>query len=443
MLAVLCCTEITSWGILYYAFPVLLPLISADTGWSGTVVSGAFSAGQVLAACSGFVVGRLVDRRGPRPVMATGSVLGVLGLLLVAWSRSLPLFFVGWLVVGLACAGTLYLPAFAAITRFFGSQRIRALTALTVVGGLASTVFAPLTGVLAGHLPWRDTVLVLAVVLAVLTIPLHVWGLPGVGRPVTHVSGSASASVTDASGSTSASVTGASGSATASVTGASGRAPASVTESSAGDTVVPAGGSALRPVLTSRAFLALAICLSAGGFAVVATVVQLVPALGELGIGAATASVLLGLVGVGQVLGRLAFAPFARRVGTVGQTLGVLAVGAVVPLLILLPGGIAVGVLLCLLLGLVRGSFTMVGATAVAERWGIRNYGAINGVLTTPVDLARAVAPWGGAALASGLGSSRLLFVAVAVVAGLAAAAALATRPRSAGVDAGVPALDT
>jgi hypothetical protein len=165
-------------------------------------------------------------------------------------------------------------------------------------------------------------------------------------------------------------------------------------------------------VLTSGAFLVLAICLSAGGFAGVATVVQLVPALGELGVGAATASVLLGLVGVGQVLGRLAFGPFARRVGTVGQTLGVLAVGAVVPLLILLPGGLAVGVVLCLLLGLVRGSFTMVSATAVAERWGIRNYGAINGVLTTPVDLARAghrgaARPWRPDWAATGCCSSR------------------------------------
>jgi MFS family permease len=400
MLAVLCCTEITSWGVLYYAFPVLLPLISADTGWSGTVVSGAFSAGQVLSACVGFLVGRLVDRRGPRPLMATGSVLGVLGLVLVAWGDSLPLFYAGWLVVGLACAGTLYLPAFAAITRFFGSQRIRALTALTVVGGLASTVFAPLTGVLAGHLPWREALLVLAAVLAVVTIPLHVWGLPRADRPV------------PAAGPT------------PSVTGASADSASAVT-----------AGPGIRAVLTSRAFLVLAICLSAGGFAVVATVVQLVPALGELGVGAATASVLLGLVGVGQVLGRLAFGPFARRVGTVGQTLGVLAVGAVVPLLILLPGGLAVGVVLCLLLGLVRGSFTMVSATAVAERWGIRNYGAINGVLTTPVDLARAVAPWGGAAVASGLGSYRLLFVAVAVLAGLAAAGALATRPKG-----GVPA---
>jgi hypothetical protein len=298
------------------------------------------------------------------------------------------------------------------------------------------------------------------VVLAAVTIPLHVWGLPSVGRSLAGSSksdsvgavgrgsvGDSAVSVTGASDGAGSSVTGGAGGAGSSVTGTGDGTGSSVTGVSdgAGSSVTGVGGgaasgSALRPVLTSRAFLALAVCMSAGGFAVVATVVQLVPALGELGVGAATASVLLGLVGVGQVLGRLAFGPFARRVGTVGQTLGVLAVGAVVPLLILLPGGIAVGVLLCLLLGLVRGSFTMVGATAVAERWGIRNYGAINGVLTTPVDLARAVAPWGGAAVASGLGSYRLLFVAIAVVAGLAAAAALATRPRSAG--AGAPVVD-
>ena len=33
-LAALCATEIVSWGVLYYAFPVLVGTISADTGWS-------------------------------------------------------------------------------------------------------------------------------------------------------------------------------------------------------------------------------------------------------------------------------------------------------------------------------------------------------------------------------------------------------------------------
>ena len=417
MLTVLCCTEIASWGVLYYAFPVLLPAITADTGWSNAVVSGAFSAGQILSACTGFFVGRLVDRRGPRAVMTAGSVLGVAGLLLAASARSVPMLFAGWLVVGLACAGTLYLPAFAAVTRFFGEGRVRALTALTVVGGFASTVFAPVTGVLSAHLGWREALVVLAVAVGAVTIPLHAWGLPslargpasgepgsivraGPGRPV----GSNARETTDAP-------------------------PASVRGRVAGATAGAVPAAPVRSVITSLPFLALALALTIGGFVGVALVVQLLPALGEWGVGAATASVLLGLVGVGQVLGRLVFGPFASHTSPVGQTAWVLAGTAAVPLIILLPGGTVLGVVLCLLLGLMRGSLTMIGATAVAERWGIAHFGAINGALSTPVDLARAVAPWGGAALAAGLGSFRMLFLAAAVLAAVAAVVALASRP--------------
>ena len=52
-----------------------------------------------------------------------------------------------------------------------GMRRVRALTTLTLVAGLASTVFAPLTAALAGALGWRGTYLVLAGILAVVTIP--------------------------------------------------------------------------------------------------------------------------------------------------------------------------------------------------------------------------------------------------------------------------------
>ena len=48
---------------------------------------------------------------------------------------------------------------------------------LTLAGGLASTIFAPITAGLAGQLGWRDTYLVLAAVLAVVTVPGHLLGL--------------------------------------------------------------------------------------------------------------------------------------------------------------------------------------------------------------------------------------------------------------------------
>lgn len=38
-LPALCATQITSWGVVYYAFPVVLnPQITAATGWSATLL---------------------------------------------------------------------------------------------------------------------------------------------------------------------------------------------------------------------------------------------------------------------------------------------------------------------------------------------------------------------------------------------------------------------
>lgn len=139
VLAALCVTEIVSWGLLYYAFPVLAPRISADTGWSPVAVTSAFSAALVVSALSGVLVGRVIDRHEPRRVMA----------------------------------GVLYPSAFAAITGWFTERRLGALTTLTLVAGLASTVFAPLTAAAGAHFGWRATYLWAAAVLAVLTLPAH------------------------------------------------------------------------------------------------------------------------------------------------------------------------------------------------------------------------------------------------------------------------------
>src|SRR5262245_47516186 len=116
----LCVTEITGWGVLYYALPVAAGDITATEGWTHGQVFTAFSAGLLVSAVAGAGVGRLLDRFGPRPVMTTGSLVGVLGLLLVASAPNLALFFAAWLVTGMAQSAALYPPAFAAITRWYG-----------------------------------------------------------------------------------------------------------------------------------------------------------------------------------------------------------------------------------------------------------------------------------------------------------------------------------
>lgn len=183
-LVALCVTQITSWGVLYYAFPVALASILTDTGWSASATTAAFSAGLLVSALAGVPVGRWLDRYGPRRVMTAGSVLAVPATVGIALAPTFAWFVVAWVVAGVAMAAVFYQAAFAALTRWYAERRVQALTVLTLVAGLSSTVFAPATSLLLAHLDWRQTYLVLALVLAAVTVPLHALALDAPWHPV-------------------------------------------------------------------------------------------------------------------------------------------------------------------------------------------------------------------------------------------------------------------
>ncbi|MCF7549577.1 MFS transporter [Pseudonocardia sp. WMMC193] len=381
VLLVLCATEIVSWGVLYYAFPVLAPSISADTGWPVSTVTAAFSTGLVVSALVGIWSGRLLDRIGPRPVMTVGSALAAPAVVGIGWAPTLPLFFAAWTLAGVAMAGTLYPPAFAALTRWWGPRRVRALTVVTLLGGLASTIFAPLTAALLGHLGWRDTYLVLAIVLAVTTLPGHALGLRG-RWPEHHETGE------------------------------------------------PAPRHAPREIVRSRAFALLVAAITLGTFSAFAVVVNQVPLFLERGLSTTTAAWVLGLGGVGQVCGRLGYGRLDRTLGVRARGVGILAVSALATaLLALVPGPTGLLTAVAMLAGAARGIFTLLQATAISDRWGAAHYGRLNGLLSAPSMIATAVAPWAGAALAATLGGYTAVFWLLAAVAATAAAFAVGSIP--------------
>jgi predicted MFS family arabinose efflux permease len=383
VVAVLSTTEIVSWGVLYYAFPVLLTSISRDTGWSPTLATLAFSVSQIVAAVVGIAVGRVIDRSGPRIVMTFGSVLAVPSLLLIAGAPSYVLFLCGWTLAGIAMAGILYPPAFVALTRWAGDRRVSALTAVTLVGGLASTVFAPLTAFINGALGWRSTYLVLAAVLALVTIPLHWIGLrhPWPARPGHH-------------------------------------------------DLTAEQGRDLTSTKRSRHFALLAIALSAASLTGFAVVVNLVPLLEERGLTSELAAVALGLGGVGQFVGRFAYPTITARVGTSAKTaVVILGVAAAVLLLAIVPGPAALLVALAVLVGMTRGLVTLIQATAVSERWGTAGFGNLNGMLSAPMLTCAAVAPFVGSWLAAVTGSYSEAFLILGVIAVLGGLASLGANP--------------
>lgn len=104
ILLTLCLTVTTSYGVLYYAFPVMATHIAATTGWSTVAMTGGFSGAQLVSALVGIPVGRHLDRHGPRVAMTAGSALAALATVAIALAPTLPMFIVAWLLAGVAAA---------------------------------------------------------------------------------------------------------------------------------------------------------------------------------------------------------------------------------------------------------------------------------------------------------------------------------------------------
>ena len=370
VLPTLCLTVTVSYGTLYYAFAVLAPAITRDTGWSLTAITAAFSLGSVMTGVAGVVAGRTIQARGPRAVMVTGGAVGAGGLLVVAAAPTFAWFVVGMLVCGTGAAGLFYAPAFAAITHWHGPRRVEALTVLTLVAGFASTVFAPLTTALEGSLGWRGVYVAFAFLLLLVAVPLHALALqhpwPAESRHAHRH--------TD------------------------------------------------RAVLTSSTFVLVAVAGTLTTLAMYASLIALIPLLIERGMTPALAAWALGLGGAGQVAGRVLYPRLTRVMGLRARvSLVAGSVAVTLAALALVPGPAWLLIVVSVVAGAARGLFTLVGATLVTDLWGPERSAALNGVLSAPLAGATAVGPFLGAWVADVTDSYAVAFAVLAALAGAGA----------------------
>ncbi|HZB40396.1 MAG TPA: MFS transporter [Ilumatobacter sp.] len=184
--------QLVSWGVLFYGFAVTAPEITDDTGWSDGVVAGAFALGLLISGVGAPPIARALARFDPRLVLTTGSIVGTVGMLAFAAAPNPVVLYLAWMVIGVAMAATLYEPAMAVLVALDPARRHRTLAVVTVAGGLASTVFAPLGGWLVEAIGWRQALAVLGVCGGFVTAVLHAIVLPparahSTTTQVTHV----------------------------------------------------------------------------------------------------------------------------------------------------------------------------------------------------------------------------------------------------------------
>jgi MFS family permease len=342
--------QIVSWGTLFYTIAVLGAPMRADLGVSDAILFGGFSAGLLLSGAASPSIGRWIDAGHARFALAGGSCVGALACALLATVQGPVSLCLAWLVAGAAMALTLYDPAFATLHTMSGARYRRAVTALTLFGGFASTVFWPLSLALSEAAGWRAAFWVFAALHLALCLPLHLAAIP---RAV-------------------------------------GVAPASA----APDPAMRLAGDERSRGRTAAPFFWLALALSGAAFAAAAVSAHAIGLLTAAGLTAADAVLAGTLVGPLQVAGRIVeFTVWrrlsARAVGAIAFTL--LALGLAT--LILIRGLPAAAFAFTVTYGFANGLITIARGTVPAELFGRHAFGALLGRLAQPQLYARAVAP--------------------------------------------------
>lgn len=278
--------------------------------------------------------------------MAAGSVLGGIGLCSLAYVNTLVQLYAVWAILGVAMAATLYDPAFAVLTKAFRSNYRRAITALTLFGGFASTVFWPITALLISTLGWRDAMQILGLLQFILCAPLHFFALPRApdGRIDVETDGHRSTS--------------------------------------------------LREVLRDRVFYLLCLAFTANALVFSAMSVHMLAMLEIKGLTTVQAALIGAMVGPMQVLGRIVEMIFERRVSP--SKVGFVAMG-LLPLSLVVfmvgDGSLAIFAVFALMYGAGNGVMTIVRGTIPVELYGKAHYGAVNGAMAAPVLISKALGP--------------------------------------------------
>jgi len=329
---------------------VLAGPIAAETGWDRSLVYLGFTAGLLAMALVSTSIGRAIDRHGARPLMTLGTVLVSAGLYALSLVQAEAAYLVVWGFIGVAMRFCLYDAAFAGLVQVVPSRGRLAISYLTLFGAFASTVFWPVGHYFNEAFSWRQTLVAFALINLVVCLPLNWLGLARHEAPREH------------------------GAAAAAHAAREGK---------------PLEGAARK---VGIALFALIISLNAFVFGVVT--VQLVPLLEAAGLATAAAVWVASMKGFAQFGGRVVEILFGRRLRSI--TVARISIG-LLPLSFLLlfvaGGQLSLILAFTLLMGASQGVITIVRGALPLALFGAAGYGAVLGVIATPVALVTAASP--------------------------------------------------
>lgn len=346
----------------YYAFPALLPDLTAATGWSVAELALGPTVGFLVMAALTPFTGAWIDRGWGGEMLGYAPIVAALGVAALAFAPTPVIWVLIWAVIGLAQACCLYESCFAFLTRRLGDGARAAITKVTLVAGFAGTLAFPLGHWLGRVLGGQGALLVFAVLV-----------LLGAG--------------------------------------VNGIAVRKLRRLERVGTQRPAAeGGALRIALRRPAFWMMAAIFGLAwlNHGILLTYVLLL--FEDRGASASLATFAAACIGPAQVLGRLVLLMQGARLGNRLASLLSLAAVAVAAILLVSAGAVpALIFAFSALQGAGMGLMSILRPVLVAEVLGRRGFGAISGAASVAPILASAAAPSVGAAMLA-LGGPALIY---------------------------------
>ncbi len=374
-----------------YSFGVFFKPVLTEFGWTRAMTSGAYSLCFLLSGAVAMVTGRLNDRFGPRMVMVgCGLLLGLGYLLMPRIGAIWQLYLFYGVIIGMGMSGGVT-PSLSSVARWFVKRR-GLMTGITIAGiGTGTLITPPIANWLISTYSWRTSFTIIGIVVLVLIVGLAQLLIRDPGRKGLLPYG----------------------------------ASAAMGEKSSLDT----RGLSLQEAIRTRQFWTLFGIYVCGGFFIQTIIVHIVIYATGMGISAASAAVVLAIVGGGNIAGRLTAGAAADRLGNKLTITAALILMAVVFLWLQVAEEVWMLYLFAAIFGLAHGGILCMMSPLPAELFGLRSHGVLLGIIMFASTIGGAIGPIVAGRIFDITSSYQVAFIICDVVAVAAVILAISIRP--------------
>ena len=173
MVGLVSAIRIVGGGLHQFGFTVFFLPISQDLGLSRAATSLAFSLSRAQGAIEAPLVGYLIDRHGPRPIIVVAVFLAGVGYILLSWVNNYTSFMIVYL--GVIClafvAGFVHSPMVVA-NSWFIRQRARAMTVVSAAVPVGGALISPLLAIGVASIGWRWAAFASGCIFLLVCLPL-------------------------------------------------------------------------------------------------------------------------------------------------------------------------------------------------------------------------------------------------------------------------------